>query len=137
MNYQNPVGEFPVHVLPEPLQKLILHIQGETQASIGLIATAVLGVMALACQDSFDVQPKDNLRFAVSLYFIVLAESGDRKSTVDKLLMKVVYKLQHLLDQEFAKLQKIYQSDLAVWQIKDRALEKAISKATERGLDTK
>ena len=137
MNNLNQVGEFPVCVLPDPLQKLITHIQGETQAPVGLIASTALGVMALACQDSFDVQPKDNLRFAVSLYLIVLAESGERKSTVDKLLMKAVYEVQHQLEANYVQLQTGYQSDLAVWKIKEKTLEKAISKAAERGVNTK
>lgn len=41
--------ELPVHVLPDELQKVIRYVQQETQAPSGLIASAALGVMALAC----------------------------------------------------------------------------------------
>lgn len=51
MNNQNQVGEFPVQVLPELLRRLIQHIYDDTQAPIGVIVSAVLAVMSLACQD--------------------------------------------------------------------------------------
>ena len=137
MNNQNQVGEFPLQVLPEPLPRLIQDIYEDTQAPIGVIVSAVLAAMSLACQDSFDVQPKENLRFAASLYLIVLAESGERKSAVVQLVMKAIYKLQNELDLEFIKSQEVYLRELALWQIKEKALGKAISKDAEKGLGTK
>jgi len=135
MNNMNPIDEFPIHVLPEFSQTLIRHIQGETQAPLGLIASAVLGAMSLACQDSFDVQSKENLRHPVSLILVMLADSGERKSQIDRILMKPVHDLERQLEQAFAGLLNSYQKDLRVWQIKNKALEKALSKATEKGLD--
>ncbi len=136
MNHQNQVTEFPVNVLPEFLQMVIKHIEGETQAPIGLIASSVLGVMGLACQDTFDVQPKDNLQHPVSLFIIAIAESGERKTSIDRLLMKPVHALESQLNQEFTELQKSYQREIAVWQVKERAVEKVLSKAAEKGGDT-
>ena len=57
---------FPMAALDDKLQRLIKHIALETQASPDLIASSVLGVMALACQDLFDISPKQNLRIPVS-----------------------------------------------------------------------
>lgn len=60
--------ELPVYALPHKLQEVVRYVQQETQASSGLIASSLLGVMALSCQDLFDISPKVQLRFPTSLY---------------------------------------------------------------------
>ncbi|HHQ4530560.1 TPA: YfjI family protein [Aeromonas hydrophila] len=121
--------ELPVHVLPEELQKVIRYVQQETQAPSGLIASAVLGVMALACQDLFDIAPKDKLCFPISLYQVVLAESGERKSTVDKLLMKPVRDLEGELEARYQEDNKRYDVAMYSWQVEQKALKKAFERA--------
>lgn len=49
--------------------------------------------------------------------------------------MKAIYKLQNELDLEFIKSQEVYLRELALWQIKEKALGKAISKDAEKGLN--
>ncbi|MGU5760180.1 YfjI family protein [Aeromonas hydrophila] len=121
--------ELPVHVLPDELQKVIRYVQQETQAPSGLIASAVLGVMALACQDLFDIAPKDKLRFPISLYQVVLAESGERKSTVDKLLMKPVRDLEGELEVRYQEDNKRHDVAMYSWQVEQKALKKAFERA--------
>ncbi|WP_339012829.1 YfjI family protein [Aeromonas popoffii] len=125
--------ELPVNVLPDELQKVIHYIQQETQAPSGLIASSVLGVMALACQDLFDIAPKDNLRFPISLYQVVLAESGERKSTVDKLLMTPVRDLEGKLEAQYQEDKKLYDVAMCRWQVERKALEKAFERAVTKG----
>ncbi|MFM4940904.1 YfjI family protein [Aeromonas enteropelogenes] len=125
--------ELPVNVLPDELQKVIHYIQQETQAPSGLIASSVLGVMALACQDLFDIAPKDNLRFPISLYQVVLAESGERKSTVDKLLMTPVRDLEGKLEAQYQEDKKLYNVAMCRWQVERKALEKAFERAVTKG----
>lgn len=131
----NLAEEFPVHVLPEIFQQTIYHIQGETQAPLALIASSVLGFASLASQGVYDVQPSENLRFPTSENFIVLAESGDRKSSTMQPLKASINELQRELDQEFDKSQKSYQSDFGVWKLKSDALGKALAKAIASGAD--
>jgi hypothetical protein len=125
--------ELPVYVLPDELQKVICYVQQETQAPSGLIASSVLGVMALACQDLFDIAPKDKLRFPISLYQVVLAESGERKSTVDKLLMKPVRDLEGKLEAQYQEEQKLYDVAIHCWQIEQKALKRAFERAVKEG----
>ncbi len=129
------VFDFPVNVLHEGLQAIVHDIQHETQASAGLIATSLLGVMALSCQDLFDVAPKEKLRFPISLYQVVLAGSGERKSTIDKLLMKPVRMLECELEATFQEEKRRYDADMSVWKIEHRALEKALERAVKDGRD--
>ncbi|WP_338883761.1 YfjI family protein [Aeromonas hydrophila] len=130
-----PVFDFPVNVLHEDLQAIVHDIQHETQASAGLIATSLLGVMASSCQDLFDVAPKAKLRFPVSLYQVVLAGSGERKSAIDKLLMKPIRMLECELEATFQEEKRRYDADMSVWKIEHRTLEKALERAVKDGGD--
>lgn len=125
--------ELPVHVLPDELRKVIRYVKQETQAPSGLIASSVLGVMALACQDLFDIGPKDKLRFPISLYQVVLAESGERKSTVDKLLMKPVRDFEGKSEAQYQEDRKLYDVAMHCWQIEQKALKKAFERAVTKG----
>lgn len=85
---------FPVDAFPKIIRNAIYEVEQHTQAPQGLIAASALGVISLACQNRIDVCRLNNLRGPVSLFLMTLAESGERKSTVDKLLMKPLYQLE-------------------------------------------
>ena len=100
---------FPVHVFPQIIRNAVYEVEQHTQAPQALIAASVLGVISLACQNKIDVCRLNNLYSPVSLFVLTLAESGERKSTVDKLLMKPLYQLE---EEWFEK----YTEDLIIWR---------------------
>lgn len=124
---------FPCFVLPDELQKIIRYVQQETQASPDLIAASLLGVMALSCQDLFDISPTAQLRFPTSLYQVVLAESGERKSTVDKMLMKPVRDLEGALEKQYQEDKQQHGIAKRLWQSEQKALEKAFEREVVKG----
>lgn len=132
-----PLPAFPVCVLPDALREVIGYLQQETQASPDLLASSLLGVMALSCQDLFDISPKKQLRFPISLYQVVLAESGERKSTVDKLLMKPIRDLEAELELQYQEEKKQHDVAQRLWQSEQKALEKAFQQAVTKGEPSK
>ncbi|WP_429154686.1 YfjI family protein [Aeromonas media] len=124
---------FPCFVLPDELQKIIRYVQQETQASPDLIAASLLGVMALSCQDLFDISPTAQLCFPTSLYQVVLAESGERKSTVDKMLMKPVRDLEGALENQYQEDKQQHSIAMRLWQSEQKALEKAFEREVVKG----
>ncbi|MDM5075285.1 YfjI family protein [Aeromonas media] len=128
-----PLPVFPVYVMPEEIQKIIRYVQQETQASADLIANSLLGGMALSCQDLFDVSPKAGLRIPMSLYQVVLAESGERKSTVDKMLMKPVRDLEGVLEKQYQEDKQRYNIAMRLWQSEQKTLEKAFEREVVKG----
>lgn len=128
-----PLPVFPVYVMPEELQKIVRYVQQVTQAPADLIASSLLGVMASSCQDLFDVSPKAGLRIPMSLYQVVLAESGERKSTVDKMLMKPVRDLEGLLETQYQEDKQRYNIAMRLWQSEQKALEKAFEREVVKG----
>jgi hypothetical protein len=126
---------FPTAALDGKLQNVIHHLAQETQASPDLIASSVLGVMALACQDLFDISPKQNLRIPVSLYQIILAESGERKTTVDKILMTPIRDLERKLESVYLAEKKEHERAVNIWSVEHRALEKAFERSVTKDED--
>ena len=123
----------PFCVLSDELQETIRYVQQETQASPDLIAASLLGVMALSCQDLFDISPTAQLRFPTSLYQVVLAESGERKSTVDKMLMKPVRDLEGALEKQYQEDKQQHSIVMRLWQSEQKALEKAFEREVVTG----
>src|SRR5471030_2057692 len=103
------VRPFPVHVFPLVIRNAICEVEQHTQAPLSLIAASVLGSISLASQNRIDVCRLNKLHSPTSLFILTLAESGERKSTVDKLLMGPLY---HLEEQLFAQ----YQQEISVWR---------------------
>ena len=78
---------FPIHALPPILRAAVEEAGIVTQAPPALIASCALASASLAVQAKYDVKRHDDLVSPCSLYFMTFAESGERKTTVDKLFM--------------------------------------------------
>ncbi|MDP1298390.1 YfjI family protein [Klebsiella quasipneumoniae] len=109
---------------PVFLQTLIKWIQMRTGAAVEMILSTALGVMALACQDRFDVKPEGRPGHPISLFILVLAGSGKGKSTVFRLLMRAVTRLETRLEEEYRLLLIQYKKDMTSWKIEHKNAEK-------------
>ena len=113
---------FPVNAFPQIIRNAIYEVEQHTQAPQGLIAASALGVISLACQNRIDVCRLTNLRSPVSLYLLTLAESGERKSTVDKMLMKPLYQLEEELFDKYTHALNTWRSDEEIFNFERKAL---------------
>jgi len=120
--------------LPTFAQQLISYINYKTGAAAELILTVLLGIMAFACQDKFDIQLKNGKTFT-SLYLLFLAKSGSRKSTVFRLLMEEIYRLEKELKDDFLLKEKVYEQKYASWEVELKEYKKQYSKAIRQKTD--
>ncbi|CAL60685.1 conserved hypothetical protein; putative CP4-57 prophage protein [Herminiimonas arsenicoxydans] len=72
----------PVEDCTPVMKKTILEIHAATQAPLGMILATVLFDMTLSVQNSIDVRRPNGSQGPVSTIMTVLADSGERKSTV-------------------------------------------------------
>ena len=84
------VNNFPYARLPESVQHVVSEVQAQTQAPPDLVCLVALGVASLAAQYSVAVEGGDGSTTAVALNIFVAADSGERKTTVFKRLLKSV-----------------------------------------------
>lgn len=74
--------------LPAHLSDVIEAVEHKTQAPLEIIVNALLATGALALQRQYDVIDPDGIRKPLSLNILTIADSGERKTTVDKCFSK-------------------------------------------------
>jgi hypothetical protein len=75
---------YPVEALPPLIHDAVVSYQEYGQQPVALVATSALANVALACQGLADVARDPQLVSPISLSFITIAESGERKTAADK-----------------------------------------------------
>ncbi|HAU1484595.1 TPA: DUF3987 domain-containing protein [Legionella pneumophila] len=87
LNQETP---YPVDALPSILSQVIHAYQSYGQQPISLVANGALANLSLACQALGNVARDHYLISPVSLYFLVIASSGERKSAADSIFSKAI-----------------------------------------------
>lgn len=126
---------FPVHVFPSLIRNAIYEVERQTQAPLSLISASALGAISLVCQNRIDVCRLNGLCSPVSLFLLTLAESGERKSTVDKIFMKPLYQQEKIWFEKHSQDLQLWMNDKAAFIIKTKALESKIKSDTRRNKD--
>jgi hypothetical protein len=83
-NAENSQQPYPIDSLPSVIKGAVIAYQQYGQQPIPLIACSALANISLACQSLANVARDHLLVSPISLYFLVVAQSGERKSGVDK-----------------------------------------------------
>jgi hypothetical protein len=85
---------YPMDALPAAIRGAVEEVHEAVQAPPEMVASSALAVASLAAQSLADVSRSRTLPGPCSLYFLTVAESGDRKSTVDRLMGRAVHDFQ-------------------------------------------
>lgn len=120
---------YPVDVLPPILKNAVIEIAEQTQAPIAMVACSALATLSTAVQGHINVQRPGsrNLIGPTSLYFLTLADSGERKSTVDREFTEPIQVFEETAQREAATDLAEYQALHDVWQME---LDAAVGKKT-------
>lgn len=130
------MNRFPLNAFPRDLKEVILDLRGETQAPEPLIASSVLSALSLALQDKLDVQVTTSIRSPVSLFFLVIANSGERKTSVDRRILAPIYEHDRISAQNYEVLMAKYVAEYKIWKVKEKAILASIEKKAKKGLAT-
>jgi hypothetical protein len=122
---------YPIGSLPPILRNSVLEVHEATQAPLAMVACSAICATSAACQALIDVRRDEQLKGPVSLFFVVLGESGERKSTVDSFFIKPLKDFHQRVAEESKPERKKHNSAMAVWSAKCAAVETLIkAKAT-------
>ena len=106
-----------------------------TKAPKFMILTQMLSVIGIASQQLVDISPKSGMKIPASLYTLILAGSGERKSSVDRILMKPVREFEKWLSEQAEHAQQRYEVDLELWCMKQKVLKKELDEMCKQGED--
>lgn len=128
-------GDYPFGAFPKVLSDTVHSLMLNVQAPVELIAGAVLSAVSLACQTFIKVQFPDGRLKPCSLYNIVLAGSGERKSAVYSLVMQPFLDYEKEQIYEYEQALKKYNIQMLIWQNKQNVIMRKMAKKMEREED--
>ncbi len=130
-----PETPYPVDALPSIIQKAVSTYQQYGQQPLPLIACSALANISLACQSLADVARDSYLISPVSLYFLSIGSSGERKSGLDNVFSKATHDWeQHVRDKREPEVQAALTLHHA-WQMEKDGLLSQIKRAVFTGED--
>lgn len=107
---------YPLKALPSLIKEAIYEVEESCKAPMALIAASALSAISTAVQGLVSVKRSDGLSGPSALYFLTMAASGERKTSVDNIFTEAI-RAWELEQKEAAKpVMAEYRADLAVWQ---------------------
>ncbi|TVQ80561.1 MAG: DUF3987 domain-containing protein [Bradymonadales bacterium] len=128
--------EFPMEALGSNLASVAGVLSDVIQAPTSMCCQSVLAATSLAVQNHGDVEV-DGRRCPISNFFISIAESGERKSAIDSVVLAPHRLYEVELSKKYALQQRSYQDRLALYERKrGRLLNKADQEEIDEQLET-
>jgi hypothetical protein len=110
-------------------------LQHHVQAPDALVGMAVIAAMTFACQGKVDVRLPTGKVSPVTMFMLAIASSGERKSTIDRLVMAPFRDEDRRRTIENLQRIKEYQAEHVVWEARNRGLTQAIAKTIRKRED--
>lgn len=117
---------YPVEALPKLIRLAVEEVQGFTKAPLAMVACSALANLSLAAQAHYDVQRAEKLTGAISLYFLVIAESGERKSTCDGIFSNAIRHYETQQQEDAKPAIQFYSAEKSIWEATRSGLLDAI-----------
>lgn len=128
-------SEFPLQHFPRQLNGVAQAIADRTQAPVELIVGTCLSAMSLASQALVTFEHSDGRRSPVSLYNVIIAESGERKTAVFNQVMKPILEFEKQSLKAYSGKVKVYEANMLGWKAINKSILNLIRKKEEQGKD--
>lgn len=135
-NVNNSFESFPIGAFPRIIRNAIEEATRITMAPMPLVASSALSALSIAVQHLYDVARPNDMRGPCSLFFITIAESGERKTTSDKIFTIPIREFEREHTESNRKAIENYENNLKIWNIKDKLLQKEFEKAIRNKKDS-
>lgn len=109
---------YPVDALPTAIREAVEEVQGFVKAPLPLVAGSALAALSLACQTHVDVKRAEKLQGPVSQFILVIADSGERKSTCDGFFSKPIRDFEAAQAEAAKPALKDHAAALSAWMAK-------------------
>lgn len=131
---QNP-DQSPLHALPPMVFEALCEAHELTRAPIPMIFSSALTAMAFAVQAKGNVIRFNDAVSPVHLFTLVIAESGERKTTVDNLFFAHLGPWFDSLQKSHKARQAKFEGELNLWKSKQKGLLHAHKRLAQEGVD--
>ena len=116
-----PPPPYPIEALPDLMRHAVEEVQLFVQAPDEMVAASAMSALAIATQHLIDVRRTSALQGPSGLYYLVIADSGDRKTTIDRFFMTPVYEYEWKERETGKATEADHAAKMAVWEAKKKA----------------
>ncbi len=127
---------YPIDALPPKVHDAVQEVIGFVQAPAALVASSALSALSLVVQPHVNIHRAQNLTGPVGLFLLVVADSGERKSTCDGYFTKVIRQYEKRKRSESLPVQSQYKAEMDVWEAKRSGIKEKIKKLAADGKPT-
>jgi putative DNA primase/helicase len=124
---------YPLDAMPKVMRGAVEEVAAFTKAPLPLVASSALTVLSIAGQSYIDVARADKLTGPSGLFLLTIADSGERKTTVDGFFSTAIHKY----DDEQAQLaepeQQRYKAAIGAWEAERSGIQSAIQQGAKVG----
>lgn len=107
------------------------------QAYYPMVIQSALGALSVACQNRYVVaRPHDQGVHPISLNLLTIAESGERKSTIEDIFFAPIRDKEYELMEAYRQEKVSFSNEYDIWNNKYKALNRKLSKEVEKGEKT-
>jgi putative DNA primase/helicase len=127
---------YPLDALPNTIRAAVEEVQGFVKAPLPLVASSALSALSLACQAHVDVKRAERLQGPVGLFLMVIADSGERKSTCDSFFTSAIREHQDEQTEAMKPVVQKHQAAFAAWEAARDGILSSIREFSKKGKDT-
>jgi len=117
---------YPIDALPDTIRAAVEEVGSFVKAPVPLVASSAIAALSLAIQPHADVQRADKLHSPVSTFTLVIADSGERKSTCDGFFTKAIRDYEAAQVDAAKPLVKDYNAAISAWDAKHNGIKDKI-----------
>jgi hypothetical protein len=132
--HQVDVGEYPIDALGD-LAKYVRTVQSITQTPAGLAAIGGLTTLSMVAQSYVDVMTLEGFSKPTSIFFLVVGQSGERKSGVERRFMTAVRERANELEAEAKLLKRRQEIRIANYDAEYNRIKNSKAPPIEREAD--
>lgn len=115
---------YPVDRLPPIIREAVEQVADYVQAPMAMVAGCALSAVSAAVQTQFSVRRDARLHGPASLFFLTIADSGERKSSVDKFFMQPLHDWEAHQRREQKRWERRHRDAMEAWEASGREGDK-------------
>lgn len=127
---------YPLDTLPKPIREAVAEVNDFTQSPKSMAACSALSALSLAAQGLASVRRTEGLLGSISIFTMILAESGERKTSVDEHFIRPVREYERAMFEYAEPEMSEYRADQRAWEAKVKGLESKITQNSKAGKPT-
>lgn len=117
---------YPLDALPLPIRAAVEEVVSFVKAPVPMVASSALAALSLAIQAHADAKRLEKLHGPVGLFILVIADSGERKSTCDGFFTKTISDYEEAQAEAAKPALKDHRAAIEAWEAKRGGVKEKI-----------